>query len=135
MRVHVGLLFLGLLAYAPAWAGCTARLYNLDSGEITPLKCSHRHRTTGTVSGTMASGEKLSGEYVTVVNSAVGWGSIYSGVYSASGVSAAVAGKNQGSAVMTGDKGTVLNCEYISSGGHGTGACKDKRGTKYKLMF
>jgi hypothetical protein len=83
----------------------------------------------------MASGEQLSGEYVTVVNSAVGWGSIYSGVYSASGVSAAVAGKNQGSAVMTGDKGTILNCEYISSGGHGTGACQDKRGTKYKLMF
>ena len=82
MGVHVGLLFLGLLAYAPAWAGCTARLYNLDSGEITPLKCSHRHRTTGTVSGTLPGGEKLSGEYVTVVNSAVGWGSIYSGVYS-----------------------------------------------------
>jgi hypothetical protein len=58
-----------------------------------------------------------------------------SGVYSASGVSAAVAGKNQGSVIMTGDRGTILNCEYISSGGHGTGACEDKRGTKYKLMF
>jgi hypothetical protein len=129
---YVAILF---LLCAPAWAGCTARLYNLDNGEVTPLKCSHRHRTTGTVSVTLASGEKLSGEYVTVVNSAIGWGSIYSGVYSASGVSAAVAGKNQGSVIMTGDRGTILNCEYISSGGHGTGACEDKRGAKYKLMF
>jgi len=83
----------------------------------------------------MPSGEKLSGEYVTLVNSAVGWGSVYSGVYSASGVSVGVSGKNQGSAIMTGDRGTILNCEYISSGGHGSGACEDRRGTKYKLMF
>jgi hypothetical protein len=50
-------------------------------------------------------------------------------------MSVAVSGKNQGTVIMTGDKGTILNCEYISSGGHGTGACEDKHDTKYKLMF
>jgi hypothetical protein len=135
MRIRVALLFLASLLSAPAWAGCTARLYNLDTGAITSLKCSSRHRATGTIAGTLPSGEKLSGEYVTVVNAAVGWGSIYSGVYSASGTSVAVSGKNQGTVIMTGDKGTILNCEYISSGGHGTGACEDKHDTKYKLMF
>ena len=73
---------------------------------------------------------------------AVGWGSVYSSVYgtagsasaNSNGTAVALSLQGQGSAILTGDKGTVLNCEFISSG-HGTGACEDSHGAKYKLMF
>jgi hypothetical protein len=119
--------------------GCTkeAHLYDLTTGAQTLIRYSANGRGRGTLTGQLATRETLKGEYTTVVNAAVGWGSIYSGVYSATGTSVAVGGSQRGSAVMTGDKGLVLNCEYISSAwnGHGTGACEDNHGTKYKLMF
>jgi hypothetical protein len=42
--------------------------------------------------------------------------------------------RGEGTAILTGDKGTILNCEFISSG-HGSGACQDNHGVKYKLLF
>lgn len=129
MRRCVAVLF--LLCSIPAFA-CKGHLYNLGNGQVTEVKCGHRK-----ASATLPSGEKLAGEYVTIVNAAVAWGSIYSSVYSASGTSVGVAGENRGTVIMTGDQSTILNCEYVSSSwsGHGTGACEDNHGVKYKLMF
>ena len=103
-----------------AWA-CTARLYDLKTGDVVELKDgSGQH---GKISGHLKSGENLKGEYSTMVNAAVAWGSIYSSVYgpggaaygNANGTSVVTGGKNQGSAILTGDQGTILECEYISS--------------------
>jgi hypothetical protein len=45
-------------------------------------------------------------------------------------------GEQFGNAVLVGDKGTVLDCEYVVGvGAHGTGACKDNNGGKYRLLF
>jgi hypothetical protein len=43
----------------------------------------------------------------------------------------------RGSAIATGDKGTIIQCEYITSAwnGGGSGACKDNHDVLYKLMF
>jgi hypothetical protein len=129
MRHAAALLLLSSLAFAGS-----ARLYNLADGTLTNLKWKgHGH---GTISGTLPSGEAISGEWVVISGGAVGWGSIYSGVYSASGTSVAVSGKRQASIVMRGDKGSVFDCEaLVSLGGHGAGACKDNHENRFKLMF
>ena len=112
-----------------------AHLYNLESGAMSVLHYSGGSR--GKLGGTLATGETVKGEYSTVVNAAVAWGSIYSSVYTATGSEVALGGASHGSAVLTGDKGSVLECEYVSSslGGHGTGACRDNHGTKYRLLY
>lgn len=124
--------------------GCTrtARLYNLTTGETTILTA--RGSSHGTLEGTFKSGETVKGEYSVVTNAVVGWGSVYSSVYSGtssatangSGMVVATGGKRQGSAVLTGDKGTVLDCEFlVGANPHGAGACKDNHGGKYKMLF
>jgi hypothetical protein len=79
-----------------------------------------------------------------VTQASIGWGNVYSSVYgaagtatgNASGVSISGGGRRYGAAIMTGDKGEVLDCEYlVGFNGHGTGACKDNHGAKYRLMF
>lgn len=125
--------------------GCTktARLYDLETGE--QIAVSYHGGSRGQLSTSFRSGESFSGEYSTVVSGAVGWGNIYASVYSPAGVasgsgssaSLAVAGPQRGSAILTGNRGTVVTCEYVSGtlGGHGTGGCVDNHGKKYKLMF
>lgn len=46
-------------------------------------------------------------------------------------------GELQGTAVLTGDKGTVLDLVYTvdSATGHGSGVGKDNKGNEYKLLF
>ena len=118
--------------------GCTktARLYNLDTGEVSIVKYSDRGTGHGLISGQFKSGETFQGEYSTVAGGTMAWGSIYSSVYtpvgSASSTSTAftnaVEGKQKGAGIITGDKGTILDCEYAVSAlsGHGAGACKDQ---------
>ncbi len=48
-------------------------------------------------------------------------------------------GAQRGTAVLTGN-GLTIECEYLARpggfiGSHGTGACKDNEGTRYKLIF
>lgn len=137
-----------LVAVVLLLCGCTrtARLYNLDTGEMTIITASYRGGggAHGTLSGTFKSGETIRGEYSVVTHTVVGWGSVYSSVYSGTssatgnGTAMAVAtgGKQEGSAVLTGDKGTVLDCEFlVGSNPHGIGACKDNHGGKYKMLF
>ena len=128
-------------------SGCTkkARLYNLTTGEVSIAQYSYSGSGKGKINIALASGENLNGEYVTVAGGDVAWGSIYGSVYgpqgsaSGSGVAyaASIETKQHGSAIATGDQGTIIQCEYITSAwnGAGSGACKDNHGTLYRLMF
>jgi hypothetical protein len=127
-----------LLVVILVLSGCTehGRLYNLDTGATTVISFSYSGSGHGKLSGTLPSGELMKGEYTTVANAAYGWGSIYSSTGSASASAVTVSGRQYGSAIATGDKGTVVECEYVTGMSvHGSGACKDNHGGKYKLMF
>ena len=125
--------FLIWLALTPlAFAG-TAHLYNLENGAETDL-IYHGHGK-GTVTGRLPSGESISGEWVILRSAAVGWGSIYGSGISASSTTIAASGKNEGTLIMRGDNGTILDCEFVSSFRHGAGVCKDNHDVKYKLMY
>lgn len=136
MRNLVGSIFLVVIVLPLCGCDREAHLYNLDTGAMTVLRYT-AGKSRGSLSGAFPSGEKLTGEYSTVTNAAVAWGSIYGSVYSASGSAVAVGGRQTGTAILTGDKGSVLDCEYVSGAlsGHGTGACRDNHGGKYKLLF
>jgi hypothetical protein len=125
---------------------CTlhGRIYNLTTGEVTPVTFSYSGSGRGKISAVVASsGEKMNGEYLTFAHLPANWGSVYAKVYGTEGsayTSGASLGKSNqyGTAVVTGDKGTVVDCEYVTRlalSAHGAGACADKNGTLYKLMF
>lgn len=69
------------------------------------------------------------------------WGGVSAKVYGTEGTAftngVPHSNSNQyGTAVVTGDKGSVVDCEYVTTAlTHGSGACTDKQGTLYKLMF
>lgn len=123
--------------------GRSARLYNLSTGEVTRVNYSGRGK--GKLSATLASGENIHGEFVSLPGGNTSWGAIYASVYSpttfaqgsAQSVSGNMQSKYRGSAIATGDKGTIIQCEYIVSEwtAAGSGACEDNHGVKYKLMF
>lgn len=127
-----------LLVFALSGCQRTARLYNLATGEVFSIVYKKKR-----ITGTMPSGEKLNGEYSTIQGGSVTWGNIYASVYgsggSATGSSTGIAvnldTQARGSAIATGDRGTIIECEYIAGTDAGAGACKDNRGNKYKLMF
>lgn len=137
-RIAVLCLLLSLCA-------CTtnARLYNLDTGEMTPLVAHRERGSHGTIEGRFKSGESVKGEYQVVTQGTVGWGSVYtsvsSGTSTASGSGTATSigiGKREGAIMMVGDQGLVLQCEFIMGlEAHGTGYCKDNHNGKYRLLF
>lgn len=111
------------------------RLYNLETGVQTPLTYTDSGKGRGTITATIA-GELLKGEYSTVASGTVGWGAIYNSAGTATALATSISRKQEGTAILTGDKGTVIDCEYVTSpNGHGSGACKDNHGVKFKLMF
>jgi hypothetical protein len=122
--------------------GCTlqARLYNLSTGEVTSATFTYGGSGRGKISAVLGSGEQLKGEYITFVHAPLNWGSIYADVYGTGGA-AYTNGTDQkanqyGTAVVTGNQGFVADCEYATTAlVHGSGACKDKQGTLYKLIF
>jgi hypothetical protein len=119
-------------------SSCTmhGHIYNLQTGETTVVNFSYSGSGHGHLSATLASGEVFKGEYTTTADAAYGWGSIYGSGGSATASTGTFNGKQYGTAVATGDKGTVIDCEYVTSMSlHGSGACKDNHGGKYKLMF
>ena len=45
-------------------------------------------------------------------------------------------GRREGSAILTGPKGTIVTCEFdLGLSGHGFGACKSNGGVFYKMLF
>jgi len=123
--------------------GCTlhARLYNLDTGEVTPAVFTYGGSGRGKITAVKASGENFNGEYITSSRQPTNWGNIYAAVYGTEGAAYGNSGSksNQyGTAIVTGDKGTVMDCEYVTDVNqlvHGSGACKDNKGGRYKLVF
>lgn len=136
-----------LCALLPAslYAKPKARLYDLKSGEVFTGEYSKGifDRSHGKIKFDVR-GKKMEGEYSIVDRGSAGWGSVYGSVYSgyrSASVSSfgsfrGVSIDRQGTAVIVGD-GEVLDCEFLANGmsGHGSGACKDKAGNLYKLMF
>jgi hypothetical protein len=125
---------------APAiLCAASAHLYNLETGQVLKLKY-NRWKPGRKISLKLPSGEMMYGEYSTVTNGSVAWGSVYSSVMgasaSANGTAVAVRGVQRGAAVLVGG-GEVFDCEYVSSPltGHGTGGCRDKQGQLWRLMF
>jgi hypothetical protein len=125
-------------------AGCTlhGRIYNLSTGEVTPVTMTYSGSGRGKITAVVtSSGEKVDGEYLTFAHMPVNWGNIYAKVYGTEGsayTNASSLGRSNqyGTAVVTGDKGSVVDCEYVTTAlAHGSGACTDKQGTLYKLMF
>jgi len=101
-------------------------------------------RGRGTIDAAFGSGERLRGEYSIVTGGTVSWGSVYASVYSPAGsasgnansIGVTAAGARHGAAILTGDKASILDCEFVVGlDGHGTGACRDKDDTKYRMMF
>lgn len=88
------------------------------------------------------SGERLTGTYVAIVRGANASSGGFASVGSAfinSGSSGTVTSRTaNASAVLQGDRGTVLTCEMeieAAISPHGIGNCFDGRGTNYRLQF
>jgi hypothetical protein len=67
---------------------CTlhGRIYNLTTGEVTPVTISYSGSGRGKISAVIASsGEKISGEYLTFAHLPANWGSVYAEVYGTEG--------------------------------------------------
>lgn len=143
MKPLLVLLLLSSLAFL---VGCTrqARLYDLATGKVYVMTYTGAGGR-GKLSTTLESGEHLNGEWSASSGASMAWGNVYSTVYTPSGIvsgtgnanAIAMPGSGRGAGILTGDKGTVLDCEFAFSNfsGHGNGACKDNYDKKYKLMF
>ncbi len=130
-----------VLLFATTCCAATAHLYNLTSGNVLSLHYSRwGSRTLWLI---LPSGEKLTGEFSAVVDGSVAWGSIYGSVYgtrgsasyNSNGTVVGRRGKSEGAAILVGPS-EMIECEFVAGlGGHGVGACQDRAGNKYKLMF
>ena len=91
-----------------------------------------------TVTFTLPSGESCTGEYVTVSNDEITWGQVFAvGMTPTSGYAVTSSGQQRGRGIATGDRGTTIECEYLTSAysPRGHGSCRDNRGKTYRLMF
>lgn len=99
----------------------------------------------GTLEITMPDGELLQGEYSIVFGSSIGFGNIFATAYGAGGAASAngfstnvaISGSGQGSAVLSGDRGTSIQCEFLNNNltGHGYGACRSSKGGLYRMVY
>ena len=88
--------------------GCTGHgnMYNLSTGEKTTFSYSSNGRGRGEITGTFASGEVATGEYSVISGGSVGWGSVYTSVYTPKGV---VTGNGSAVAVTQNGAGGVCD--------------------------
>ena len=127
-------------------AGCTttARLYNLDTGEVLNASFENNGSGHGQITATTATGKPLVGEYTTISGASFssGFGTASArggGGYAwatAQGFSFEQPGQQYGSATVVGD-GLVIDIVYVVDpwSGHGHGVGKDNHGGKYKVQF
>lgn len=133
----------------------TARLYDLNTGSVLYIDYVDDNSGAGQVEIELPSGEILRGEFTYVQDTTTNWGGIFGSIGgtsttyptlqttqsrrtgSALSLGVSQGSKNQGVAVMVGNQGTVIRCEFLSDGntGHGNGACQDNQGNVYQLIF
>ena len=126
--------------------GCatTARLYNLDTGDVLNASFENHGTGHGQITVTTPDGKQLSGEYTTIsgMSYSSGFGTASasgSGGYAwatAQGFSFSQPGKQYGSATLAG-QGMVIDIVYVVDPwtSHGYGVGKDNKGGKYKVQF
>lgn len=134
-----------LLTTAGLGCALTARVYNLDTGQVITATFMYSGSGRGSVEFVLPSGEVCKGEYVTVAGGTTSWGSVFATVYGPGGSATAtgtgygrsIENMQKGTAIAIGNRGAVIECEYVTSayGAQGYGACKDNKGNRYKLMF
>ena len=134
----LGSAVLTLAVTVPLHAKHKARLYDLKTGEVFTAQYTG-NSFFGSGHGKITidlRGKQLAGEYSTVPQGTVGWGSVLTSAGMATGTGGVLSGRQEGQAIASGD-GEVVQCEYIVSSwsAHGSGACRDKEGNLYKLMF
>ena len=127
-------------------SGCvtTARLYNLDTGEVLNASFENYGTGHGRITVVMPGGKQLNGEYTTIsdMSYSTAFGAATAsglGGYAwatAQGFSFNQPGKQFGSATIVGD-GLVIDIVYVVDPwtSHGYGVCKDNKGGKYKIQF
>lgn len=140
--LHVCLL--AIIAITISACATTARLYNLDTGEVLNASFENYGTGHGRITVVTPSGNKLSGEYTTIsgMSYSSGFGSASasgSGGYAwatAQGFSFNQPGKQFGSATLVGE-GLVLDIVYVVDpwSSHGYGVGKDNKGGKWKIQF
>jgi hypothetical protein len=135
---------IGFLVCLLAACGTTARLYNLDTGEVLNATYQNYGTGHGQITAKTAAGQTLVGEYTTIsgasYSSGVGTASVVgTGGYAwatAQGFSFNQPGQQYGSATLVGG-GLVIDIVYVVDpwSGHGHGVGKDNQGGRYKLQF
>jgi hypothetical protein len=114
-------------------------MYNLETGEVTSLNLSGTSGHHGAISGVFISGESITGDMITFTTIPINWGKVYGSVYNDFSWRESGYGRNwqrYGTAVVSGNKGFVADCEFVSASfSHGSGACIDKQQKRYKLMW
>jgi hypothetical protein len=86
---------------------------------------------------TLPSGETLRGQYVSLTNATIGYGSLFYGANIGSMLTVGAGGSSNGYALLTGNKGTIMEIIYSYSEwtGHGFGIAKTNKGDEYRVMF
>lgn len=126
--------------------GCaapTARLYNLETGEVLHATYQGRGPGHGQITVTTPAGETLVGEYTTFTavgsptfGTATVSGTGEYGWATAQGFSFSQPGQRYGSATVAGD-GLIIDIVYVVDpwSGHGHGVGRDNHGGRYKVQF
>lgn len=138
---------LSACASVPAERVFTSRMYNLSTGEvITGVSRTNRAGHSVITAGPTKSGETFTGEATSIDNrvrsSSYGGGRISTpGVLTdsyirTSSYSTTTPGYQNGSAILVGSQGTVIDILYrVSLSGTGEGEGKDNKGVSYRIQF
>ena len=113
-------------------------LVNISNEEIIKTKFEFSGNDTGKISFQLPFGEHFNGEYHPVQHDDTEWGIIFNQVWSSSMISTGSRKTSyRSSAVMVGDKGTILSCEYVTLYGRSEnlGACRNNKNVTYRLTF
>jgi hypothetical protein len=146
-----------LIAFLCVGCSTTARLYPVEgpmSKQIPlPVLAANVEGILGNTGGitlTMPDGERCTGHWSSIAPQQVGFTSVAASGLTTSGLASAwttaygsgfsfsnAPGVNRGEAMLTGEKGTVLQVEFFTGSGtaNGTGVAKDNHGNVFKVLF
>jgi len=142
-----------LFALIPVKVNVSAKIYNLDTGDVFPGTFVWDRTGYGPIEATSDKGVHCSGEYSTQeggysgtsAGSSRSWGHIYgwgaggfSQSFGHSSESYSVSPNTQtGSAILRCDDKNIIRCEYVVNVGsnHGNGYCTDSKNARYEFTF